>query len=128
MGDLCGACEPGFRPPILRYELGCIRCNSSDSVTGWIKCVAAGIFPPTMLFFLVIILRFNTNSPGFISFAHLVASAPVIYFGKIQTTINNLLKPLMDIVWAFYGRFSLDFSTQFYLSSAFQEYMILLAS
>ena len=77
MGDLCSACEPGFRPPILSYKLGCIRCNSTNSVSGWIKFVAAGIFPPTTLFFLVIILRININSPKLIKF-YLICTAGCI--------------------------------------------------
>ena len=78
-GQLCGRCKKGYAPPILGYELGCMECNDTESVSGAIKFVAAGILPPTILFFLVIALQLHTNSPkliGFIFFAQLVASPP----------------------------------------------------
>ena len=116
-GQMCGRCKEGFAPPVLAYELGCMECNVTESVPGALKFVAAGLLPPTILFFLVITLRLNINSPkliGFIFFAQLVASAPIIYHAK--STVNsftnsqsNLMKIMLDIVWAFYGLFSLDF-------------------
>ena len=117
-GQLCGDCKEGFRPPILSYDFKCIKCNANDSVTGWIKFVAAGILPPTILFFLVIILRLNINSPkliGFILFAQLIASAPIVYHGEsavnnyYKNNYNNITKPVVDIMFASYGLFSLDF-------------------
>ena len=114
-GQMCGGCKKGFAPPVLAYELGCMECNVTESVSGALKFVAAGLLPPTILFFLVITLRLNINSPkliGFIFFAQLVASAPVIYPAKNTVnsfTNNSSMKTMLDIVWAFYGLFSLDF-------------------
>ena len=117
-GQMCGRCKKGFAPPVLAYELVCMECNVTESVSGALKFVAAGLLPPTILFFLVITLRLNINSPkliGFIFLAQLVASAPIIYHAK--NTVNsftnnsesNSMKTMLDIVWAFYGLFSLDF-------------------
>ena len=114
-GQMCSRCKEGFAPPVLAYELGCMECNVTESVSGALKFVAAGLLPPTILFFLVITLRLNINSPkliGFIFFAQLVASAPIIYHGKNTVnsfTNNSQSKIMLDIVWAFYGLFSLDF-------------------
>ena len=114
-GQMCGQCKKGFAPPILSYELGCMECNVTESVSGVLKFVAAGLLPPTILFFLVITLRLNIHSPkliGFIFFAQLVASAPIIYHGKNSVnsfTNNSSTKIMLDVVWAFYGLFSLDF-------------------
>ena len=113
--QMCGRCKEGFAPPVLAYELGCMECNVTESVSGALKFVAAGLLPPTILFFLVITLRLSINSPkliGFIFFAQLVASAPMIYHAKNTInsfTNNSSMKTMMDIVWAFYGLFSLDF-------------------
>ena len=114
-GQMCGRCKKGFAPPVLAYDLGCMECNVTESVSGVLKFVAAGLLPPTILFFLVITLRLNINSPkliGFIFFAQLVASAPMIYHAKNTVnsfTNNSQSKIMLDIVWAFYGLFSLDF-------------------
>ena len=117
-GQLCGDCKKGFAPPVLSYEFGCMECNSNDSVTGWIKFVAFGILPSTIFFIVVITLRLSVTSPkliGFIFFAQLFSSAPIIYHGKavMNSYGNNLLsasmKVLLDIVWAFNGLFNLDF-------------------
>ena len=95
-----------------------MKCNVTESVSGALKFVAAGLLPPTILFFLVITLRLSINSPkliGFIFFAQLVASAPMIYHIKNSVNVfNNIsirssIKIMLDIVWAFYGLFSLDF-------------------
>ena len=113
--QMCGRCKEGFAPPVLAYELGCMECNVTESISGALKFVAAGLLPPTILFFLVITLRLNINSPkliGFIFFAQLVASAPIIYHAKDAAnsfTNNSSMKITLDIVWAFYGLFSLDF-------------------
>ena len=112
---MCSLCKKGFAPPVLAYELGCMECNVTESVSGALKFVAAGLLPPTILFFLVITLRLSINSPkiiGFIFFAQLVASAPIIYHAKntVNSFANNSsMKIMLDIVWAFYGLFSLDF-------------------
>ena len=115
---MCSRCKKGFAPPVLAYELGCMECNVTESVSGVLKFVAAGLLPPTILFFLVITLRLNINSPkliGFIFFAQLVASAPIIYHAKntvnsfTNNSLSNSMKIMLDIVWAFYGLFSLDF-------------------
>ena len=114
-GQMCSQCKKGFAPPVLAYELGCMECNVTESVSGALKFVAAGLLPPTILFFLVITLRLNINSPKiirFIFFAQLVASAPIIYHAKNtynSITNNSSMKTMLDIVWAFYGLFSLDF-------------------
>ena len=114
-GQMCGRCKKGFAPPVLAYDLGCMECNVTETVSGALKFVAAGLLPPTILFFLVITLRLNINSPkliGFIFFAQLVASAPIIYNAKNTVnsfTNNSQSKTMLDIVWAFYGLFSLDF-------------------
>ena len=114
-GQMCSRCKNGFAPPVLAYELGCVECNVTESVSGVLKFVSAGILPPTILFFLVITLRLNINSPkliGFIFFAQLVASAPIIYHAKNTVnsfTNNSSMKIMLDIAWAFYGLFSLDF-------------------
>ena len=116
--QMCGQCKEGFAPPVLAYELGCMECNVTESVSGALKFVAAGLLPPTILFFLVITIRLSINSPkliGFIFFAQLVASAPMIYNvknsvnGFNNTSIRSSMKIMLDIVWAFYGLFSLDF-------------------
>ena len=116
-GQMCGQCKKGFAPPVLAYELGCMECNVTESLSGALKFVAAGLLPPTILFFLVVTLRLSINSPkliGFIFFAQLVASAPVIYHVKNSVNVFNIsirssIKIMLDIVWAFYGLFSLDF-------------------
>ena len=114
-GQMCGRCKKGFAPPVLAYEFGCMECNVTESVSGALKFVAAGLLPPTILFFLVITLRLSINSPkliGFIFFAQLVASAPIIYHAKNTVnsfTNNSQSKTMLDIAWAFYGLFSLDF-------------------
>ena len=114
-GQMCGQCKESFAPPVLAYDLGCMECNVTESVSGALKFVAAGLLPPTILFFLVITLRLNINSPkiiGFIFFAQLVASAPIIYRAKNTVnsfTNNSSMKIMLDIAWAFYGLFSLDF-------------------
>ena len=59
-GQMCGCCKEGHAPPVYSYSLACVEC--SDYKYNWLKCIAIALFPLTVFYISVLMLRISALS------------------------------------------------------------------
>ena len=79
-GRLCGECKEGYNPLVYSYEKYCRKCSEEENTQNYIilKLVVVTLTPLTALYLVVVLFKFNANSPklhGFILYAQ-IKSAP----------------------------------------------------
>ena len=106
-GRLCGACRDGYSPLVYSYKLHCKQCSDAESKYNWVIFMAVAFIPLSIFYVLVILLRFNANSPalhGFVLFTQTVMSPASVrtissgfQFRPIATVIIKCLETLYGI-------------------------------
>ena len=109
-GRVCGRCKPGYGPAVFSVNLKCYRC--SGSYHGWGLYLFLELFPVTLLFLLIVFLRFDATSGSMNCFLLLSQLAVAVYqytsqegsypFGQSS---ESLIKTLLVL----YGFWNLDF-------------------
>ena len=76
-GRLCGECKEGYSPLAYSYKISCRKCSEEESKRNFLKFTIVALVPLTAFYVIVILFKFNANSPklhGFILYAQLVSS------------------------------------------------------
>ncbi len=116
-GRLCGACRHGYSPLVYSYQLYCKQCSEAESKYNWAIFIAVAFIPLTLFYIIVILFKFNVNSPSlnaFVFFGQIIANPANIrilssgwMFGSLVTFLTKLLATL-------YGIWNLDYFRTFY--------------
>ena len=111
-GRLCGACRHGYSPLVYSYQLYCKQCSEAESKYNWAIFIVVAFIPLTLFYVLVVLFKFNANSPllhGFVFFAQIIGAPPHMRiliqgskFGSMATLASKLLATL-------YGVWNLDY-------------------
>ena len=106
-GRLCGACRHGYSPLVYSYQLNCKQCAETESKYNWAIFIAMAFIPLTLFYILVVLFKFNVNSPtlnAFVFFAQIIANPANIrilssgwMFGSLVTFLTKLLATLYGI-------------------------------
>ena len=113
-GRLCGECKEGYSPLVYSYKLNCRQCPEPESKYNTLKFVGVAFVPLTIFYMMVVLLKFNANSPamhGFILYAQLI-STPFI----VRVLVANKYDQgsAIKVLATLYGIWNLDFFCTIY--------------
>ena len=112
-GQLCGACEDGYAPPVYSYSLACVEC--SDYSTNWIKYILVAFLPLTLFFWVIIVFRLSATSGllnDFVFVAQIMtvpAQSRMLMTLLPATTAPTTVMFLAKIALSLYSCWNLDF-------------------
>ena len=112
-GRLCGECKEGYSPLAYTYSVHCMKCSEEESRRNVFWFLGAAFVPLTIFYIIVVLFKFNANSPilhGFILYAQL-ASAPFVI--RILV-LNSFSMTGIKIFTTLYGIWNLDFFRMLY--------------
>ncbi len=113
-GRLCGECKESYSPLVYSYKMSCEKCSEEESKHSILKFTAVVVIPLTAFYMLVVLFKFNANSPkvhGYILYAQLM-SAPFVF--RILLTNAHNLTTGVKIIATLYGVWNLDFFRTLY--------------
>ena len=113
-GMLCGGCKEGYSPLVYSYSIHCIPCSSHESKRNILKFVCVALLPLTAFYIVVVIFKFNANSPalhGFILFAQIISTPSLV---KVMLIYANHRTGPIKALATLYGIWNLDFFRTLY--------------
>ena len=116
-GRLCGACKKGYSPLVYSYQLHCKQCSEAESKYNWAKYLAVAFIPLTVFYVLVVLLKFNANSPplhGFVFFAQSITIPPNTRIFISEWQFDSTMIFLAKLLATLYGIWNLDFFRTLY--------------
>ena len=111
--QLCGKCRNGFTLPVYSYSLKCINCT--EYKFNWIRYLAVAFGPVTVFTILVSLLHITPTSSylhGFIIFAHVMSSPPLLRSISNFIDENEKQNPFVifnKIYFSLLGIWNMDF-------------------
>ena len=112
-GRLCGECKEGYSPLVYSYSIHCMQCSKKENRGNILRFLGVAFIPLTVFYVIVVLFKFNANSPilhGFILYAQL-ASAPFVI--RILL-LNSLSMTGIKTFATLYGIWNLDFFRTLY--------------
>ena len=110
-GQMCGGCKEGHAPPVYSYSLACVEC--SDYKYNWLKYIAIALFPLTMFYICVLMLRISAlsgNMDVVILLSQLMSSPGVMQlYGLHLPSFSTALRYFSLATLTIYGIWNLDF-------------------
>ena len=118
-GRLCGACKENHYPLVYSYKMNCVECPEYDSRFNWINYVVRAFLPLTLFYIFVVLFKFNANSPrlhAYIILSQSISSPVVlrVIYKSIQPIHGTIRLQLLNVIFAFYGVWNLDFFRTLY--------------
>ena len=116
-GRLCGECKEGYSPLVYSYSVNCKQCSDTENKYNILKFIGVAFLPLTVFYFVVVLFKFNANSPklhGFILFAQLASAPFTVRVVLIATSHKNTNGPIMKAALTFYSFWNLDFFRTLY--------------
>ena len=118
-GRLCGACKENHYPLVYSYKMNCVECPEHDSRFNWINYIVRAFLPLTFFYIFVVLFKFNANSPKLHAYIFLSQSisSPVVLrltYKSIQPKLGSIHLQILNVIFAFYGIWSLDFFRTLY--------------
>ena len=112
-GRLCGECKEGYSPLVYSYSIYCMQCSKKENRGNILRFLGVAFIPLTVFYVIVVLFKFNANSPilhGFILYAQL-ASAPFV----VRILLLNAFSMTgIKIFATLYGIWNLDFFRTIY--------------
>ena len=62
-GRLCGECKEGYSPLVYSYSVNCKQCSDTENKHNILKFIGVDFLPLTVFYFVVVLFKFNANSP-----------------------------------------------------------------
>ena len=116
-GRLCSKCKEGYSPLVYSYNAQCKLCSDTQSRHNILKFIGVAFVPLTLFYFIVVLLKFNANSPelhGFLLCAHLLSSSYLLRSLSMMTNINTSVSIGIKVLGTVYGIWNLDFFRTLY--------------
>ena len=111
-GRLCGACSDGYSPLVYSYDLHCKQCSDAENKYNWAIFIAVAFIPLTVFYVLVILFKFNANSPvlqGYVLFAQFAMSPAMIRVISSGRKFGPVVSFLVKLLQTLYGIWNLDY-------------------
>ena len=115
-GRLCSECKEGYSPLVYSYNAQCKLCSDTQSRHNILKFIGVAFIPLTLFYFIVVLFKFNANSPelhGFLNFAHFCSSSYLLRTVSMITNTNNTSIGI-KVFGTIYGIWNLDFFRTLY--------------
>ena len=114
-GRLCGECKESYSPLVYStYKISCKKCSEEESKQNILKFIVVVLIPLTAFYMVVVLFKFNANSPklhGFILYAQLI-SAPFVIRILLANAYN--MTTGVKVLATLYGIWNLDFFRTLY--------------
>ena len=115
-GRLCGECKEGYSPIAYSYKISCRKCSKEESKPNVLKFVGVALVPLTIFYLVVVLFKFNANSPklhGYILYAQLI-SAPFVVRILLANAYYDNMTTGIKVLATVYGIWNLDFFRTLY--------------
>ena len=110
-GQLCGACKKGYGPALIKYDMQCTKCSSTNY--GWALYLLLGFLPITVFYLIIVMFQVSATSGPlnvFIFSAQIITIA--INNNKIVLTAHgsqSWSNDILQILVTFYAVLNLEF-------------------
>ena len=115
-GRLCSECKEGYSPLVYSYNAQCKLCSDTQSRHNIFKFIGVAFIPLTLFYFIVVLFKFNANSPelhGFLICAQFCSSSYLLRSLSMKTNTNNVSIGI-KVFGTVYGIWNLDFFRTLY--------------
>ena len=115
-GRLCSECKEGYSPLVYSYNARCKLCSDTQSRHNILKFIGVAFVPLTLFYFIVVVFKFNANSPqfhGFLLFAHLSSASSILRVFILVATSKRASIGI-KVLATLYGFWNLDFFRTLY--------------
>ena len=116
-GLFCGACKENYYPLVYSYKLKCKECSDQEIRQSIFIFVVVTFIPVSMFYVIVLLFKFNANSPslhGFILLAQMLTqtSSMKILYTKFGSS-HHLEKDVVIVFETLYSIWNLNFFRAF---------------
>ena len=116
-GLFCGACKANYSPLVYSYKLNCKKCSERENRQSIFIFIIIAFFPVSVFYAIVLLFKFNVNSPslhGFVLIAQLLTqmSTMKILYAKFDSSYG-FVKAAVVVFETLYSVWNLNFFRAF---------------